>query len=283
MNRHNQEIFDELRHFYRQHVPGECESVEKVNQVYMPYLAYIGAAIRDLPSQLSLLDLGCGVGWTTFFIAQAGFADVVVGVDLGATFLDERVNSRLSFVSADTLSLPFGPASFDIVSCYQFLEHVPRPRQALNEMVRVLKPGGTLIVAGPNLLSPLVSLKSLVACFLARTPRRYFTQSPDELRSPFGNTLPEIVSIFFRNVMLLFRKAWSPSVEFLLRTPDLRRWAPGDTDACYLLNPIDVRKYLCQGGLRIIKYQDGGRLRLGKLGVLKGGTWVVAVKPAETE
>jgi len=280
MQQSDQEAVGNIRHFYRQRVPaGIMESGEAVAHAYEHYLQYVRAAVDNAPAPPAVLDVGCGVGWSSTLMLQCGFASMVVGVDIGTTFVDMPTNPNLGFVSADALFLPFPSQSFDVVAFYQFLEHVPDPGQALDEMLRVLKPGGMLVVAGPNLLSPLVSLQGLARLLLTRSPMQWFIRNPQELRSPFGNILLEKVFFLFRNMVLLLKKTCSPTVKFVFRTPDLREPAHADTDACYLLNPLDVRKYLLRRGLSILQYQDGGRLRLGKLGALKGGTWVVAVKP----
>ncbi len=55
---------------------------------------------------------------------------------------------RIDYVS-DITSIPVPDASFDVVLCTEVLEHVPRPIEALKEMVRVAKPGGRLLLTAP--------------------------------------------------------------------------------------------------------------------------------------
>ncbi|MFC6588629.1 class I SAM-dependent methyltransferase [Sulfitobacter pacificus] len=61
---------------------------------------------------------------------------------------------------ADVLSLPYKDQSFDVVMAAHVLEHLPDPQRALAEMVRVLKPGGTvfLCVTRPSLFGALIQL-----------------------------------------------------------------------------------------------------------------------------
>ena len=268
--------------FYRKSRP-TIGTMQDAERGYSQYIHFVQHTLRDCSATSFVLEVGCGVGWSCTFMARTGLADRVIGVDLGATFIERPVSADVAFVQADVFSLPFSTGSFDVVTSYQCLEHLPETERALHEMLRVLRPGGTFIASGPNLLSPLTCVRDLFRFLLANSPAGWFTRKPDELKGPFGNTLPERVGAFARNIVLLIQKAWSSHVEFVPRTPDLRPPAHADTDACYLLNPIDMRKYLSHLGLRILRYQDGGRLRLGRLGALKGGTWVVARKPTVAE
>lgn len=72
----------------------------------------------------------------------------------GKNFLDEGLHSkkwdtsRIDLVS-DITSIPAGDASFDAILCSEVLEHVPYPNLALDELTRLLKPGGILILTAP--------------------------------------------------------------------------------------------------------------------------------------
>ncbi len=56
--------------------------------------------------------------------------------------------SRIDLVS-DITAIPAPDASFDAILCSEVLEHVPEPTHALDEFMRLLKPGGTLILTAP--------------------------------------------------------------------------------------------------------------------------------------
>ncbi len=109
-----------------------------------------------LPRQGVLLDLGCGNGAQTVHLA-AGFSRVI-GVDIVPDFL--RLFSEtlapvaggvevLGMVS-DGSRLPLRSASVDCVVSFEVLEHVADERETLQEIRRVLKPGGRLVVSVPN-------------------------------------------------------------------------------------------------------------------------------------
>lgn len=109
-----------------------------------------------------LLDLGCGFGRHAFEAARRGAH--VVATDLA---VDELVATRDTFVAmatageigcdvatcgvrADALSLPFADEAFDRVVASEVLEHIPDDGQALAELVRILRPGGTMAVTVPS-------------------------------------------------------------------------------------------------------------------------------------
>ncbi len=63
------------------------------------------------------------------------------------------LNSPLADVKADICNLPFGDKEFDFILCNHVLEHIPDDTQAMRELYRILKPGGTAILQIPQDLS----------------------------------------------------------------------------------------------------------------------------------
>ena len=100
------------------------------------------------------LDVGCGTGNYTLDLAARGLR--CVGVDLSAGMLDvasakcSRMSPRPDYVQASAVRLPFPDAQFDLVLCVTALEFVEGPEDAVAEMVRVLRPGGRLVVGVLN-------------------------------------------------------------------------------------------------------------------------------------
>lgn len=95
-----------------------------------------------------ILDVGCGTGVVAITAARLGAH--ATGLDLTPELLERaRENARISQVSiefreGDAESLPFEDASFDLVVSQFGHIFAPRPELAVSEMLRVLKPGGTL-------------------------------------------------------------------------------------------------------------------------------------------
>lgn len=105
----------------------------------------------------AILDVGCGTGGAVRALApQVGSAGRVVGIDYSATMIAEAEKRAsglalpIEYRVADAQALPFDDNSFD--GCYAIgvFEILPDPRQALAEMVRVLRPGGRLVIPAPD-------------------------------------------------------------------------------------------------------------------------------------
>jgi SAM-dependent methyltransferase len=95
-----------------------------------------------------VLDVGCGTGVAAITAARAGAK--VSGIDLTPELLERaRANSQIAEVEVDwregdAEQLPYGDAAFDVVLSQFGHMFAPRPGVALSEMLRVLKPGGTI-------------------------------------------------------------------------------------------------------------------------------------------
>jgi SAM-dependent methyltransferase len=102
---------------------------------------------------MSLLDVGCGPGNITADLADRLGDGSVIGIDLSSDVIDmattqyaTKSHPHLSFDVADVYELDFSDGSFDVVYAHQVLQHLSKPVEALREMRRVLKPGGSLAV-----------------------------------------------------------------------------------------------------------------------------------------
>lgn len=99
-----------------------------------------------------VLDVASGCGYGTAMLAARGFEAVGVDVDAPSVAAARRRHRHGRFVAADGLRLPFADDSFDAVVSFETLEHVTDGKAFLEELRRVLRPGGTLVCSTPNLL-----------------------------------------------------------------------------------------------------------------------------------
>ncbi len=98
-----------------------------------------------------VLDAGCGTGYGSDLLADAEAADVV-GVDIDPEAFVDRAARRDSvrLVAADVRDLPEELGDFDVIVCFEVIEHLDDPEQALDRLAGVLRPGGVLAVSSPN-------------------------------------------------------------------------------------------------------------------------------------
>ena len=102
---------------------------------------------------LRLLDVGCGTGHQLARWSGRGYQGA--GVDGSAEMLaharDNNPGAELH--QADARRLPFADESFDCVACVEVLRYLPDPRPSIEEMARVLRPGGLCLATAAPLLA----------------------------------------------------------------------------------------------------------------------------------
>jgi len=111
----------------------------------------------------NLLDISCGTGYGSKYLYDAG-ATKVIGVDISSEIIDfartqHQING-LEFKVGDIQKLDFPGNHFDVITCFETIEHVQSQKKAFMELKRVLKPKGLLIISSPNrkLTSPRKSI-----------------------------------------------------------------------------------------------------------------------------
>jgi SAM-dependent methyltransferase len=106
---------------------------------------------------LRVLEAGCG---SYPMSVDLGPAKHIVGIDISQRQLDRNdvVDEK---ILGDIQTFPLHPQDFDLIFCWNVLEHLDRPDRALVNFRRALRPGGLIVIKVPNVLS----LKGLVTKF----------------------------------------------------------------------------------------------------------------------
>lgn len=98
-------------------------------------------------------DIGCADGYGTHYLA--GFSKYTTGVDYSEATLEEarkkhQAIRNLEFRSAKVPPIPLADNSMDVVTAFQFIEHIEQRKAFMADVKRVLKPGGIFLCTTPN-------------------------------------------------------------------------------------------------------------------------------------
>jgi ubiquinone/menaquinone biosynthesis C-methylase UbiE len=150
----------------------------------------------------SVLDLGCGTGYGSVYLALQG-ARQVVGIDINAEAINyadyHYQEHNLAYIRGNCLSVGFKNHSFDIIISFEVIEHIEKWQNYLEEVARLLKPGGYFIGSTPN--------KRL------HSPDIEKSHNPFHVREYLFADLQQILSTYFINVRILGQ---SPLQGFLI-------------------------------------------------------------------
>lgn len=113
----------------------------------------------ELSGNEHVLEVGCGRGFYEHMLSYI-FPDLYINaIDINNDYLTKARNTvkkdNVSFLQADALHLPWKDNTFDRILSTEVLEHLPDDLTALQEMYRVLKPGGRVVITVPNNNYPL--------------------------------------------------------------------------------------------------------------------------------
>lgn len=110
----------------------------------------VHALLSELPAVSSVLDAGCGTGRHTAYLAERGHD--IVGIDSSPEMLALAAAKvpTARFELAELERIPLPDSSMDAAVCGLVLSHARDIRPAVAELVRVLRPGGRLLVSNPH-------------------------------------------------------------------------------------------------------------------------------------
>jgi 2-polyprenyl-3-methyl-5-hydroxy-6-metoxy-1,4-benzoquinol methylase len=124
--------------------------MQKFDWFYMKDKWEFYKALKDLADCQTILEVGCGPG---FFIEQVQAklkGSRIKGIELNSSIIDQALEKNLPVECVDLNELVAKGEMFDAVCSFQVLEHTSQPRELIEAMINVLKPGGKLIVSVPN-------------------------------------------------------------------------------------------------------------------------------------
>lgn len=150
--------------------------------IEVEHLARYRWAMPAAPDR-AVLDAGCGTAYGTKLLAQAG-AREVVGVDLVSTVLDAvrpTMPENVRLEQGDLRQLPLEDDAFELIVCFEVIEHFEDPFTVLDELVRVLAPQGLLLISSPNR-----------GVYPANNPHHLHEFRPEELQAELSARLANV-------------------------------------------------------------------------------------------
>lgn len=182
----NKEIAQKYDDYYQTEMGVKIDNLEKK----------LIKSLLPLPHLYPLaLEAGCGTGHWTAFLSELGYH--LTAVDISDAMLEIAKTKQIKhtqFIKADIQKLPFDNEQFDLVISITMLEFVSNIEQAIQEMYRVLKPNGWLVLGCLNLLSPLGKNKANDSTF---KDAHFFTKEElHQILSKWGKSIIK-ETIFF--------------------------------------------------------------------------------------
>jgi len=119
---------------------------------YNFYFKYVNDIIKLINSDGKFLDVGCGTGRVLKLLSNKISKSNIFGVDISDLFINELKN-EFNVCVYDGNILPFEDDFFNVVGSFTVLEHIDKPYKFLDELIRITKKGGYIIISCPNFLS----------------------------------------------------------------------------------------------------------------------------------
>lgn len=142
------EVMDDLDGVEAYSAAASQAYLERIDRTFVEHTLSLGVA------EGRALDIGTGPGVIPVMLAARAPRLRLTGTDLSEPMLQKAreaaeeagVADRLDFRLGDAKSLPFSEQSFDLVLCNSLLHHLPDPLALINEVSRVTKPGGAILL-----------------------------------------------------------------------------------------------------------------------------------------
>ena len=123
---------------------------------------------EQIPPRSRVLEVAPGPGYLAIELAKLGDYQIT-GLDISETFVEiaranaEKANARVDFRQGNASAMPFRDAKFDFLLCRAAFKNFSDPQGALDEMYRVLKPGGQALIIDLRRNASMESIEQAVA------------------------------------------------------------------------------------------------------------------------
>lgn len=186
-----------------------------------------------------VLEIGCGTGLLQDLVPN------YTGIDIATT---SALYMRKPFCVGSAIRLPFDDNTFDGVWSIWVLEHIEEPQQMLDEMRRVVRPGGSIFLSAAYAVDPWIAQGLHKRPFRELTPRQRLTKLTIPLRRsiPYKTavTLPQRLA----ELLQYWRNGRPTSLRYRPLQPNFETYWDYDADACVSLDAYSVALYFLSRG-----------------------------------
>jgi ubiquinone/menaquinone biosynthesis C-methylase UbiE len=248
-NNRIEEISEMLREFYLER-PDNYVLMDREQVHYDNYADIIKKYCTK--NDFAILDLGSGSHRIPLTIADKvkDFKNIV-SIDFYSEaklqeFRSYIENKKIELVAYESEEFPFKENSFDIISSLCVFEHILKVDFTLNQIKRVLKPGGTVIIVCPNWSGMHAVIHAFHSILLKKN--RYWRYE----------NLSDAVAGYFRVITWYLKNLFSGSPEFILIEPRIKEnkidFERSDDDAVHLCQPLSFKKWFKKNGFKVLRY-----------------------------
>lgn len=167
---------------------GERIETDVFNETSIEHL-HRYAWTTELVKNKKVLDLACGEGYGSNLLAST--AASVAGIDIDQSVIEAAKSkykgSNLEFITGNVEQLVFADHEFDVIVSFETIEHISKPEKMMDEIKRILKPGGSLIISTPDKNN--------------YTDKRG-TKNPFHIKEFYEEEFRALLSRYFRNIHL---------------------------------------------------------------------------------
>lgn len=199
--------------------------------------SYVDFVRKYVKEGSKVLDVGCGAGLSSGMLSKHY---KVIGADLSKPVIDyaKKHFTNAKFKVEDASRMSFNNETFDATMACGFIEHISNVDGVLNEMLRVTKKNGYVVIVSPSWFSPFRAIKAFL------TPRGYET---------IGRNRLQIIGWFFKSIYYTLQKIINP--HYVFRNPDIfgEELVGDDIDMVYIANQYDLKKFFEKKGCKVLQ------------------------------
>lgn len=142
----------------------------------LPAAVFMREVLRLISPESTLLDIGCGRE-AKFLHSLSSIVQKAYGIDLDVS--SPVVEGNIHIMYGNSEEIPLGDRSVDVITSTNVIEHLHNPERVLMECKRILKPGGSFLIAAPNKFHPPILFGRLLPHHVRQWADKVITETED--------------------------------------------------------------------------------------------------------